>query len=231
MSVKSIFAKFDQFFAKLASFHGPLGLVLIFALAGLTFLNHQLSFDIPAARRVRDAFDAASPFSEVTKLEPHSGAKPLATTYTSPVPTAGYYAPASRTGLTSAPATGFHISEPTPVPDPSEDARYGIMRYTGYGGRFLYAHSSLAFSPLKSLYVGSTFTATIDGVTATYRVSQRYVFHKATELDGPSNNSRRTRIYSARDESNTRHSLALMTCGNGSNDDGNYRLVLFADHI
>ena len=222
MSVKVIFERFSS----------QLCLGLVFILTGLAFLNTQLNFDIPASNKVRDAFDASTPFTEVEKLSLRSDTKAIATSYTSPVPAASYYAPAAYSSVASAPAaTPFHIAEPTPVSNPSVDAGYGIMRYTGYGGRFLYAHSSLAFHPLKSLYVGSTFTATIDGVTATYRVSQRYVFHKASQLDGSANNARRTRIYSARDESGTRHSLALMTCGNGANNDSGYRLVLFADRI
>lgn len=231
MSVKTIFGQINQLFAKIENFSGALGLLLVFALAGLTFLNNQLNFDIPAANKVRDAFNLSTPFSEVAKLEPRNGAKPLATTYTSPVPAAGYYAPASYTSFAGVSSANFHISEPTTVSDPAVDAGYGVMRYTGYGGRFLYGHSSLAFSPLKTLYVGSTFTATIGGATATYRVSERYVFNKAADLDGPGNNARRTRIYSARDESGTRHALSLMTCGNGANNDSGFRLVLFADRI
>lgn len=213
--------------------HCPKSLMsfLVFAFAGLTFLCNQLNFNIPASRKVRDAADFTTPFSEVAKLEPRSAVKGIASTYTSAVPTAGYYTPASYTSFAGVSAQNFHIAEPTPVSNPAIDAGYGVMRYMGYGGRFLYGHSSLAFSPIKSLYVGNTFTATIDGVTATYRVSQRYVFNKASDLDGTNNNARRTRIYSARDENNTRHSLALMTCGNGGNNDSNYRLVLFADAI
>ena len=222
MSVKTIFERFS----------GQLCLGLVAILAGLTFLNNQLNFDIPASHKVRDAAGFATPFSEVEKLDLRNGTKDIAASYASSVPTAGYYyAPVVRTGAVSAPAAVFHIAEPTPVADPSVDAGYGVMRYTGYGGRFLYAHSSLAFSPIKSLYPGSTFTATIDGVTATYRVSARYVFNKAADLDGAANNARRTRIYSARDESGTRHALALMTCGNGANNDSNFRLVLFADRV
>lgn len=231
MSKRVIFAKISELFAKIEKFSAPLGLVMFFALAGLTFLNNQLNFDIPASRKVRDAAGFATPFAEVEKISLRSGTKDLATSYTSAVPTAGYYAPASYSSFATAFTGGFHIAEPTPVANPAVDAGYGIMRYTGYGGRFLYGHSSLAFSPLKGLYPGSTFTATIDGVTATYRVSQRYVFNKATELDGVGNNARRTRIYSARDEAGTRHALALMTCGNGANNDSNYRLVLFADRV
>lgn len=238
MSVKTIFGQINQLFAKIENFSGALGLLLVFALAGLTFLNNQLNFDIPAANKVRDAFNLSTPFSEVAKLEPRNGAKPLATTYTSPVPAAGYYAPASYTSYTAfAPAAAtFHISEPTVVDSPAVDAGYGIMRYIdkryGYVGKFLYAHSTLAFSPLKSLSVDNYFTATIDGITSTYRVSARYVFNKASQLDGDGeNNSRRDRIYRAKDENGVPHDLSLMTCGNGYNDDRNYRLVLFADQI
>lgn len=232
MSKRVIFGKISHFIDRLATWHKPLCMVMIFALAGLTFLNTQLNFDIPSAAKVRDAAGFTEPFSEIKKLDIREIKGELASTYASSVPTAGYYyAPVARTGAVSAPAAVFHIAEPTPVADPSVDAGYGVMRYTGYGGRFLYAHSSLAFSPIKSLYLGSTFTATIDGVTATYRVSARYVFNKAADLDGAANNARRTRIYSARDESGTRHALALMTCGNGANNDSNFRLVLFADRV
>lgn len=236
MSKRVIFAKIDQFFAKIEKFSAPLGLVMFFALAGLTFLNNQLNFDIPASRKVRDAAGFTEPFAEVEKISLRSGTKDLATSYTSAVPTAGYYAPASYSSFATAFTGGFRIAEPTVVDSPAVDAGYGVMRYVdkryGYVGKFLYAHSSLAFSPLKSLSVGSHFTATIDGTTATYRISARYVFNKASQLDGDGwNNRRRDRIYRAKDENEVPHDLSLMTCGNGYNDDRNYRLVLFADRV
>lgn len=230
MSVKNIFAKFNQFFAELANFSGPLGLVLVFALAGLTFLNNQLNFDIPASTRVRDAANLTGGFETIEKLDLRELSEKTISSV--PVTSSGYSynfayaAPSYATSYASAPA-GFYIGEPTKVSSPAVDAGYGIMRYMSYGGRFLYAHSSLAFSPLKSLYPGDTFTATIDGVTSTYVVRLREVYAKST-LDG--NSALRSAIYSASYRGNS-YSLALMTCGNGGNDDSSYRLILFADRV
>ncbi len=227
MSKRAIFAKINQFFAKIEKFSAPLGLFMVFALAGLTFLNNQLNFDIPASAKVRDAANFAESFTEVDKLDIRSVEKSLATTFAASVPSAGYsyYAPAT----TSASATTFHIGEPVLSGDLTYILDWSPMRYTGSGSRFLYGHSSTVFSPLKSLYAGSTFTATIDGVTSTYVISTRYSLSKAT-LN--SDNNLRTAIYAARDPyTGVRHSLSLMTCGNGNNDDGNFRLVFFADKI
>ena len=223
---------FSNILDKFSNFSGALCSLLILTLAGLTFLNHQLSFDIPASTKVRDAFDMATPFTEVKKLDVREIKTEIASTFVSSVPTASYYsAPASR-----ASAASFHISEPAVVNNPNVDAGYGVKRYIdqkyGYNGKFLYGHSTLAFSPLKTLYVGSQFTATIDGVTTTYRVTGRYVYNKASQLDGGgTTNTRRDSIYRGKDDYGTVHSLSLMTCGNGSNNDSNWRLVLFADAI
>ena len=203
---------------------------LVFMLVGLTFLNNQLNFDIPSTSKIRDAAGFIATFKEVEPLSVHEFSSEIATSYTSNVP-ATYSASYSYTGANTYLANLFHINNPTPVSSPAVDAGYGVMRYTGYGGRFLYGHSTLGFARIKTLYVGDTFTVTMDGETATYQVSARYVFSKAAELDGSGNNARRTRIYSAIDESGARHSISLMTCGNGWNNDDGYRLVLYADRI
>lgn len=225
---------FSNILGKFSSLSGALCSLLILTLAGLTFLNHQLSFDIPASSTVRDAFDVTAPFTEVKKLDVREIKTEIASTFVSSVPTASYYT--SYRAASGAPAASFHISEPAVVNNPNVDAGYGVKRYVdqryGYKGKFLYGHSTLAFSPLKNLYVGSQFTATIDGMTATYRVTGRYVYNKASQLDGGgANNTRRDSIYRAKDENGVVHSLSLMTCGNGSNNDSNWRLVLFADVI
>ena len=208
----------------ISRFSGTFMCLGLFVLIGLGFLNNQLSFDIPASSKVRDAAGFTEPFEEAEKLDLRSAVKEVASTYVSAVPVASYYAPYAYSGGSSSSYGGFHISNPTPVGDPSVDAGYGVMRYNG---TFLYGHSSLAFSPLKSLYVGSTFTVTMDGETATYVVRRREVFDKST-LDGSS--SLRWSIYRANFRG-SKYSLSLMTCGNGSNDDSNYRLVLFADRV
>lgn len=213
--------------------------VLVFMLAGVSFMNTQLNFDIPASTKVRDAAGFVTPFAEIEKMDVREIKTEIATNYVSSVPSAGYrYAPAAYTASASAPASSFHISEPSVVNNPNVDAGYGVMRYIdtsfGYRGNFLYAHSNLAFSPIKSLGVGDYFTATIDGATATYRVSARYVYNKAGKLSGNGdNNRRRDQIYRAKDfdAGGVQHSLSLMTCGNGYNDDSNFRLVLFADRV
>ena len=228
---------FSNILGKFSNFSGALCSLLFLTLAGLTFLNHQLSFDIPASNKVRDAFDAAAPFTEVKKLDIREIKTEIASSYVSGVPASShYYASYSAPSQSTARSAGFHINEPAVVNNPNVDAGYGVKRYIdqrfGYIGKFLYGHSTLAFSPLKTLYDGSQFTATINGVTSTYRVSGRYVYNKASQLDGSgANNKRRDSIYRAKDESGNVHSLSLMTCGNGSNDDSNWRLVLFADAI
>ena len=87
----------------------------------------------------------------------------------------------------------------------------------------LYAHSNKAFYMLRFFNVGTIFTAEIDGETATYRVATRATYKKSSL-----NHSILTSIYYA-----AGHDLSLMTCGDGSaaSNDGNYRLVLFADRI
>lgn len=220
---------FSNIFKKFSSFSGALCSLLILILFGLTFVNHQLNVDIPASNKVRDALDLSVPFTEVEKMDLREIKGDIATNYVSSVPVSGYRAPAA-SQTTSTATNVFHIGEPTPVYDTAVDAGNGVMRYMTYGGRFLYAHSNRAFNPIKYLGVGSTFTATLDGVTSTYRVSARYIYNKAADLDGKANNQRRINIYTARD-GGVRHSLSLMTCGNGSNDDGNYRIVLYADAI
>ena len=115
----------------------------------------------------------------------------------------------------------FRITNPTPVSDPSVDAGYGVMRYKS---KFLYAHSTRAFSPLKGLWEGSEIIVEMDGVVSRYTIKKRVVEEKAV-LD--SNSGLRAAIYSAAYRG-SQYDLVLMTCGNGANDDPNMRLILFA---
>lgn len=238
MSKKVIFSLFNRF----PSFFCSLALFGFFALAGLT---QQLNLNLPKEAKVRDEVSFSSTaFPAAEKLDIRNSIKEPATSFISAVPTTAntYIASANNTNSASnvKQSALFSISNPTPVSSPSVDAGNGVMRYIdskyGYSGKFLYAHSTRAFSPLKTLYVGSTFVATIDGNTATYSISKRYVFNKSNDLDGGGiNNRRRDSIYRGKElldnGATVQHSLALMTCGNGANDDSNYRLVLYADQI
>ncbi|MBR3233049.1 hypothetical protein IKF74_02105 [Candidatus Saccharibacteria bacterium] len=211
-----IFHRYPSLFCSLALFG-------FFALAGL---NQQLNLNLPSSARVRDEANFSTTFATAEKLDIREGSKEIASNFTSRVPITSYSYVASSAQPAAQPA-GFHINNPTPVYSPAVDAGYGVMRYMSYGGNFLYGHSSLAFSPLKNLYVGSTFSVTMDGQTATYVVSRREVFQKSA-LDA--NAALRSAIYSAAYRGSN-YGLALMTCGNGANDDSNHRLVLFANRI
>ena len=231
MSIKDIFGKFNDFCLKFSKFSAPLCSAMIFALFGLTFLNNRLNFDIPSATKVRDAANlGATSLGALEKLDVRNiTEKDLAsvpkTSYVSYSAPSYYYTYSTSASSAPAASNGFYISEPTRVTNPAVDAGYGIMRYMNYGGRFLYAHSSLAFSPLKVLNPGDTFTATIDGITSTYVVRRREVFKKS-DLD--SNAALRVALYSS-SYRGSNYSLTLMTCGNGGNDDSSYRLLIFAD--
>lgn len=212
-----------RFLQRYPSLFCSLALFGFFALAGL---NQQLNLNLPTDAKVRDEANFSTVFASAEKLDIREGAKEIATNFTSRVPVTSYSRAVSAAQPT-AQSAGFSIANPTPVYNPAVDAGYGVMRYMNYGGNFLYGHSSLAFASLKSLYVGNTFTVTMDGQTATYVVRRREVFQKSA-LDG--NSSLRASIYGA-SYRGANYSLALMTCGNGANDDSNYRLVLFADRI
>lgn len=213
-----IFQRYPSLFCSLALFGS-------FALAGL---NQQLNLNLPSSAKVRDEVDFSTAFATAEKLDIRAGTKEIASSFTAQVPTAGYSYSYSY-AASAASVTSFHIDEPVASSDLTYILDWSPMRFMNYGGRFLYGHSSTVFSPLKSFGKDSTFTATIDGVTSTYVIRARYEYSKA-ELNG--NSGLRTAIYAARDPyTNERHSLSLMTCGNGSNDDSNYRLVFFADRV
>ena len=118
----------------------------------------------------------------------------------------------------------FKITNPERVSDPSVDAGYGVKRY---GAKFLYGHSTLAFNRLKTLYEGDRFVVEMDGQTVTYQVSRRVVLSKAA-LDASS--SLRSAIYGAAYRGQA-YDLALMTCGDGTNDDESSRLILFVSRV
>lgn len=118
----------------------------------------------------------------------------------------------------------FKITNPARVSDPSVDAGRGVKRY---GAKFLYGHSSLAFNRLKTLYEGDRFLVEMDGETVTYEVSRRVVLAKST-LDASS--SLRSAIYGAAYRGQS-YDLSLMTCGDGTNDDDSYRLILFVNRV
>lgn len=116
------------------------------------------------------------------------------------------------------------ISDPEKVPSPSVNAGLSVKKY---GNDFLYAHSHLAFSTLKTYSVGDEFAVETNGEKRTYQISRRETFSKST-LD--ENSGLRSAIYSANFRGNS-YDLALMTCGNGENDDPNSRLVFFATQV
>ena len=200
-------------------FRGQLYTLLFLGFIGLSFLNNSLNFSRNSSE-ILDAAPVSGTLAELPLIPEVAPVEiePLATVPRTSTP---YLFGAS----TSRASSLFTIRNVEDVSDPSVDAGTGIKRYNYRGkNRFLYAHSNLAFAPIKTLYSGSTFSATLDGVTKTYRVVARVVFKKS-ELD--SNSGLRAAIYSAAYQGK-KYDLALMTCGDGTNDDSNYRLVLFA---
>ena len=225
MNKKVIFSLFNRF----PSFFCSLALFGFFTLAGLT---QKLNLNLPKEAKVRDEVSfSGTAFPAAEKLDIRSGSKDIAVSFAAAVPVTSrtYITPQNSNPVSVvAQPVNFSIVNPTPVNNPAIDAGNSIMRYMTYGGRFLYAHSSRAFSPLKSNYEGGQITVTMDGQTATYKIALRKVFVKATELDN--NSARRLALYSSKYNGQS-YDLTLMTCGNGSNDDSNYRLVLFTNRV
>lgn len=200
----------EDIFSKIKHFAMPLFSVLFLSFASLTIPLAIQSQE--NTNEIRDKATFTQTFTEVKTIEPRKAVSVdnLAT---------------SRTAVTySSYSYYFTIANPTRVSTPAVDAGYGVMRYLD---KFLYGHSSLAFSPLKSLGVGSRFVVTMDGETNTYEVVVREVFER-DYLD--SNSALRKAIYNAKYHG-ANYDLSLMTCGNGSNDDSSYRLVLFANKV
>ncbi len=110
----------------------------------------------------------------------------------------------------------------------SKNAERGVVQYQN---TFFYGHSTIAFDRLKTVYVGNEIKVVdINGRTHRYKIMQRVVKSKAY-LNGEGKNDGFTAgIYSA-NYYGTQYSAAFMTCGDGSNNDSNYRLVLFATEI
>lgn len=107
------------------------------------------------------------------------------------------------------------------VSDTRIDAGSGIKIFDN----MFYAHSTEAFSNLRFINVNDTIIATVDGEIETLRIVNRAVY----TLDYLNQNKYFFyRIYKA-----TGHAYTFMTCGDGSatSNDGNYRLVLFADRV
>ncbi len=205
--------------------------VFLFAFVGLSALAQQYNFDIPAATQVRDAAPFTAQYDTLGKLENVKKPAEIASSHVSSVPRTARFSinvtadaiAAQHASIVSG-SSLFKITNPQRVSDPSVDAGYGVKRY---GAKFLYGHSSLAFSPLKRLYEGDRFVVEMDGEVVTYQVARREVIAKST-LDASS--SLRSAIYAASYRGKSYH-LALMTCGDGSNDDSSYRLILFANRV
>ena len=192
----------------------------------LAHINQQFNFSMPTNTKIRDALDPSLAFGDYTKLsEISTSSVNIPSSYISSVPRTGTSAATSRLSDSSAPSI-FKITNPITVSTPAIDAGRNILRYDNgkNNGRFLYAHSSQAFAPLKSIYEGDKIIIGLDGAINTYIVSKRVVFHKQTELDN--NAGRRLALYSST-YNGVSYDFTLMTCGNGKNDDSNYRLVLF----
>lgn len=110
----------------------------------------------------------------------------------------------------------------------SKDAERGVVQFQD---TFFYGHSTIAFDRLKTVYVGQKIKVVdINGVSHTYQIMQRMVKTKSY-LNGDGKTDGFTGgIYSGR-YNGTQYSAAFMTCGNGSNNDSNYRLILFATEV
>ena len=197
--------------------------ILFLLFLGLVGLSSRFNFSLNHTTAIRDVSDFSTDLGEIAKINLDRKTESVATSFAHPVaPTSTSSTVLDTTSVSR--TASFSIKNPAPVSDPSVDAGTGVKRY---GSHFLYGHSSLAFSPLKTLYVGDTLTVEINGETKTYAVSRREVFSKAS-LDA--NSALRSSIYSANYRGNS-YDLALMTCGNGSNDDPTSRLVLFISQV
>lgn len=107
-----------------------------------------------------------------------------------------------------------------------ENAEYGVVKW----GPFYYAHSNLAFAPVKNLYVGNIFTITDSTGTHTYEVAVRDVFEREYLNSRAGKSAVTSPLYKAK-YYGTQYDISLMTCGDGTNDDSNYRLLIFANRI
>lgn len=103
-------------------------------------------------------------------------------------------------------------------------------------GKLIYGHNSASvFATLSSLTIGSTFTATENGITTTYQVAAIVVYEKnpdgRLQLNGRGSYMKALRDRASYNEQP--HSLALMTCTGAlyGNGDASHRLVVFADAI
>lgn len=159
-------------------------------------------------------------------------------------------APAASTAPAT-PATPAPAPAPAPVsnPDRIDLAGHSIrVEYTDstavdaggvvkmYKNKFFYGHNSgSVFGFLSSVSVGTTFTVTYNGVTTTYRVSNKIEYEKssATTLSKNGVTYKMSHIANGYSTDEVRHSIALMTCSGTSygNGDASHRLVLFADKI
>lgn len=109
-----------------------------------------------------------------------------------------------------------------------ENAQNGVVQYKT---TFFYGHSTLAFNDLKTRYVGDLLQIVDkNGTTHTYQVKQRIVKSKAYLNGDGKNDGFTSNMYGAK-YLGQKYSISLMTCGNGANNDGNYRLILFADEV
>ena len=110
----------------------------------------------------------------------------------------------------------------------SKDAERGIIQFQN---TFFYGHSTIAFNRLKTVYIGDEIIVKdINGTSHRYKIIERMV-RARHYLNGDGKSDGFTAgIYTAEYNGN-QYSAAFMTCGNGSNDDSNYRLILFAVEI
>ncbi len=199
----------EVIFSKIKRFAMPLFSVMFLSFLSILVPFTEYTLSAPAS----EIRDTATFVNKLTELEPIELRKEVSIDNLATSRTSGYHH-----------NSYFTIVNPEKVSTPAVDAGYGVKRYLK---KFLYGHSSLAFSPLKNLYNGNRFVVTMDGETAAYEVVVREVFSRSY-LD--SNSALRKAIYNAnyRGES---YDLSLMTCGNGSNDDSSYRLILFANKV
>ncbi|MBR3368327.1 hypothetical protein IKG45_00885 [Candidatus Saccharibacteria bacterium] len=110
----------------------------------------------------------------------------------------------------------------------SKDAERGVVQYQN---TFYYGHSTIAFDSLKTVNVGQKIKVIdINGRTHTYLIKQRMVREKSYLNGAGKEDGFTAGIYSAYYSGN-QFSAAFMTCGDGSNNNSAYRLILFATEI
>lgn len=214
---------FEQYFKRFSSSAFS---ILLMGFLALSFLSINTNLIASKKTEIRDVASFTSKLDEKEKLSLNKSESTIASNFAPSVPRTSSSVASSYTN--TSPGNGslsyYNIVNPRSTGDCSYIAPNETGALSCNGGNFFFGHSHYAFSWIRYIGEGETFSVTRNGATETYRVARK-ISMPLNEVERYYRSISQSLMY--RGET---YSAILMTCGRGD-DDNNYRTFVFAYRV